>query len=301
MLEIKQLKIFRTIVEVGSFTGAADQLGLSQPAISQQVRALESALGVALLVRAGRGARPTPAGELLVQCARDVLDRIERVERHFAEESGGGAGVVRVGAPDPVCAYVLPGSVEKMCRALPRIDVRVTSGHPTVTLARLAAAEIDVGLVPLPIESERLRVVEAGDDELVAITAPQHPWAMRTQVDAVAFADAPVVLYDRQSAITEAALRFLLESGVFPRVAVEVDQLESVKDLVRAGMGVAIVPRWSVRREIVAGALGACALGENGLRRRWALVFPDAPSRSATTASVVRLLEEDLPGRFTGL
>ena len=95
-------------------------------------------------------------------------------------------------------------------------------------------------------------------------------------------------------------LRSLLESGGFPRVAVEVDQLESVKDLVRAGIGVAVVPRWSVRREIVAGALGACVRGENGLRRRWALVLPDAPARSATTASVVRLIEDDPPGRFAG-
>jgi DNA-binding transcriptional LysR family regulator len=123
---------------------------------------------------------------------------------------------------------------------------------------------------------------------------------MRGRVDAMAFADEPVVLYDRQSAITESMLRFLLESGVFPRVAVEVDQLESVKDLVRAGLGVAVVPRWSVRREIVAGALGAVVLGENGLRRRWALVFPDAPPRPASMASVVRLLEDDLPGRFAG-
>ena len=93
MLELKQLRIFRTIVEVGSFTGAADQLGLSQPAISQQVRALEESLGVPLLVRAGRGARPTPAGDVLFQCSRQVLERVEDVERRFAEQTSGRAGV----------------------------------------------------------------------------------------------------------------------------------------------------------------------------------------------------------------
>ncbi len=207
---------------------------------------------------------------------------------------------MRLGAPDPVCAYVLPGSVEKLCRTLPRIDVCVTSGHPAATMARLAAGDVDIALVPLPIESERLRIVEVGDDELVAITLPHHAWTARGRVDALAFVDEPVVLYDRQSAITEGMLRFLLESGVFPRIAVEVDQLESVKDLVRAGIGTAVVPRWSVRREVVAGALGAVTLGGAGLRRRWALVFPDAPPRPASMAAVVRLLDEDLPARFAG-
>src|SRR5262249_14467072 len=119
MLELKQLRIFRTIVEVGSFTGAADQLGLSQPAISQQVRALEESLGVPLLVRAGRGARPTPAGDVLFQCSRQVLERVEDVERRFAEQTSGRAGVVRIGAPEPPCSYLLPGAVVQVRRELP--------------------------------------------------------------------------------------------------------------------------------------------------------------------------------------
>jgi len=298
MLEIKQLKIFRTIVEVGSFTRAGDQLGLSQPAISQQVRTLEEALGVALLVRAGRGARPTPAGDVLFQCARQMLDRLDEVERRFAEQTAGRAGVVRIGAPEPPCSYLLPGALVGLRRELPKVDLRIVSGQPATTLARLAAGDIDIALLPVPVDSERLRVVEVGSDEMVAVMPPEHPWAARTRVYAADFASEPVVLYDRASAITEATLAFLLEGGVFPAVAIEIDQLEGVKDLVRAGVGVSIVPRWAARRELAAGALAAAAVGEGGLRRTWALVFPDAQPRPATIASVVRLLAEELPGRF---
>jgi DNA-binding transcriptional LysR family regulator len=298
MLEIKQLKIFRTIVEVGSFTGAGDQLGLSQPAISQQVRTLEETLGVALLVRAGRGARPTPAGDVLFQCARQMLDRLDEVERRFAEETAGRAGVVRLGAPEPPCSYLLPGALVALRRGLPKVDLRVVSGQPAMTLARLAAGDVDVALLPMPVESERLRVVEVGSDEMVAVTPPEHAWASRARVDATDFATEPLVLYDRASAITEATLGFLLEGGVFPTVAIEIDQLEGVKELVRAGVGVAVVPRWAARREIAAGALAAVTVGERGLRRTWALVFPDAQPRPATIASVVRLLAEELPSRF---
>ena len=298
MLELKQLRIFRTIVEVGSFTGAADQLGLSQPAISQQVRALEESLGVPLLVRAGRGARPTPAGDVLFQCSRQVLERVEEVERRFAEQTAGRAGVVRIGAPEPPCSYLLPGALVQLRRELPRVDFRVVSGQPAATLARLDAGDLDLALLPIPVDGGRFRVVEVGSDDLVAVMPPEHAWARRTTVYATDFASEPLVIYDRTSAITEATLAFLLESGTFPTVAIEIDQLEGVKELVRAGIGVAVVPRWAARRELAAGSLAAVSLGDTGLRRTWALAYPDCQPRSATTATVVQLLRDALPARL---
>jgi DNA-binding transcriptional LysR family regulator len=298
MLELKQLRIFRTIVEVGSFTGAADQLGLSQPAISQQVRALEESLGVPLLVRAGRGARPTPAGDVLFQCSRQVLERVEDVERRFAEQTSGRAGVVRIGAPEPPCSYLLPGAIVQVRRELPRVEVRIVSGQPATTLARLDAGELDVAMLPAPIDAERFRTVEVGSDDLVAVMPPEHGWATRERLQPADFAYEPLVIYDRTSAITEATLGFLLAGGIFPTVAIEIDQLEGVKELVRAGVGVAVVPRWAARRELAAGSLVAATLGDAGVRRTWMLVFPDVPVRSATTAAVVRLLRESLPARL---
>jgi DNA-binding transcriptional LysR family regulator len=297
MLEIKQLRIFRTIVEVGSFTGAGDALGLSQSAISQQVRALEESLGVPLLVRAGRGAHPTPAGDVLFQCARQMLDRLGEIERRFAEETAGRGGVVRVGAPEPPCSYILPRALVSVRRELPKVDLRVVSGQPSATLSRLVEGDIDVALLPLPVASERLRVLEVGSDELVAVTAPDHPWLGRARVHATDFTTEQLVLYDRASAITEATLAFLLQGGVFPSVAIEIDQLEGVKELVRAGVGVSIVPRWAARGEIAAGALGAVSIGDEGLRRTWAIVFPDGQLRPPTTAAVVRLLADALTTR----
>ena len=299
MVETKQLKIFKTIVDVGTFTGAGEQLGLSQSAISQQMRALEEALGVALLVRAGRGARPTPAGDRLYHCARQVLERLDDVERTFVAETDGRAGVIRIGAPEPPCGYVLPGALVALRRQLPNVELHVTSGHPAAMMARLAAGDVDLALLPLPIASDRLRVVEVGHDELVAIAPMEHRWVARGSAQAPDFHLEPIVLYDRRSAITEAMLGFLLEGGVFPTVAVEIDQLEAVKELVRGGLGVAVVPRWAVRREVAAGALGAVRLGDSGLRRTWGLVFPDGQPRPATVAAVVCLLSEELRGRFT--
>lgn len=299
MVETKQLRIFRTIVEVGSFTGAGEHLGISQPAISQQIRALEDELGVQLLVRLGKTTRPTPAGEILLHGARHVLDKLDETERMLLEHGRGRTGLVRIGTPEPPCNYLLPSVLADMKRRFPKIDARVTSGHTAVTLARLTGGELDVALIPLPAETGRLRVVDAGRDELVAIVPPEHAWAGMPFVTAREFEEQPVVLYDRTSQITELTLGFLLDEGVFPRIAVEIDHLEALKDLVREGIGVAVVPAWSARRELAAGSLAMVRLGPTGLGRSWGIVYPDLRPQAATVRALVQLFAEALPPLFT--
>lgn len=301
MFETKQLRIFKTIVDVGSFTRAGEQLGLSQPAISQQVRALEDALGVTLLVRLGKTTRPTPAGEALVQCARQVLDKLDETRRYIEEHGRGRAGMVRIGTPEPPCNYLLPLVLIEMKRRFPRIDATVTSGHTAATLGRLAAGELEIALLPLPVDAGRLRLVEAGRDELVAIVPSQHAWAGRPYLEARDFEDEPLVLYDRTSQITDLTLGFLLADGVFPRIAVEIDHLEAVKVLVRQGLGVAVVPAWSATREIAAGELVAVRLGPTGLARTWGLLHADLQPPSATVRALVQLFAEWLPPLFAAV
>jgi DNA-binding transcriptional LysR family regulator len=295
MIETKQLQIFKTIVDVGSFTGAGEQLGISQSAISQQIRAVEEELGVALLVRLGRSTRMTPAGEVFLRCACSVLDKLGETRRYLDEHAHGRAGVVRIGTPEPPCNYLLPEVLVELKRRFPKIDARVTSGHTAATLARVTAGELDLGLLPLPIEAEKLRVIEVGRDELVAVVPPDHAWASLPFVTARDFERHDLLVYDRASQITDLTLGFLLDEGVFPRIAVEVDHLEAVKDLAQRRLGVAVVPSWSARRELANGALVAVRLGPIGLTRSWGVVHADLQPYPATLRAFVRLLADCLP------
>jgi len=295
MIETKQMQIFKTIVDVGSFTGAGEQLGISQSAISQQIRGLEEELGVALLVRLGRSTRMTPAGEVFLRCACTVLDKIDETRRFLDEHAHGRAGVVRIGTPEPPCNYLLPEVLVELKRRFPKIDARVTSGHTAATLARLNAGEIDLALLPLPLEAEKLRVVEVGRDELVAVVPPDHAWATLPFVTARDFEKESLLVYDRASQITDLTLGFLLDEGVFPRIAVEVDHLEALKDLAQRRLGVAVVPTWSARRELTSGTLVAVRLGPTGLTRGWGVVHADLQPYPATLRAFVRLLADCLP------
>ncbi len=299
MLETKQLKIFKTIVEVGSFTRAGARLNLSQPAISQHIRALEEHLGVPVLLRVGKRARPTPAGEVLLHCAEQVLDKIEDAERLLAEQGVGGGGVLRIGGADAACQHLLPPVLKEFLGQFPRVHLELAGGHTTTTLGRVLAGEIDLGLVTLPVETDRIRVTEVGRDELVAVVRPDHAWADRRRVPAGDFADQPLILYDRESRMTETLLQFLLEEGVFPRVTVEVDQVAVVKELVRLGLGVAVLPAWSVRPEVDDGTLRAIAVGAQGLTRAWCLATLDNGAQPAALKALVRLCVEHLPRLLT--
>lgn len=295
MMETKQLQIFKTIVEVGSFTGAGEQLGISQSAISQHVRALEEELGVPLLVRLGRTTRMTPAGEALLTCARQVLDKLDETRRFLEEHTRGRAGVVRIGTPEPPCNYLMPEVLVELKRRFPKIDARVVSGHTATTLGRLAGGELDVALLPLPVDVEKLRVVEVGRDELVAVVPPDHAWASLPFVTPRDFEREPLLVYDRASQITDLTLGFLLDHGVFPRIAVEVDHLEALKDLAQRRLGVAVVPSWSARRELASGALVAVRLGATGVGRAWGVIHADLQPYPATLRALVALLADSLP------
>lgn len=299
MLETKQLKIFKTIVEVGSFTRAGARLNLSQPAISQHIRALEEHLGVPVLLRVGKRARPTPAGEVLLHCAEQVLDKIEDAERLLAEQGMGGGGMMRIGGGDAACHHLLPAVLKEFVAQFPRVHVQLTSGHTTSTLARVMSGELDLGLVTLPVETDRIRITEIGRDELVAVTRPDHAWAERRRVQASDFSGEPLILYERESRMSELLMRFLLEEGVFPRVTMEVDHVEAVKELVRQGLGVAVLPAWSIRAEVEAGALAAMSVGPQGLTRGWCLAALENGGQPAALKTLVRLCVEHLPRMLT--
>jgi DNA-binding transcriptional LysR family regulator len=142
-------------------------------------------------------------------------------------------------------------------------------------------------------------VTEIGRDELVAIVPPDHAGVERRRIQAADFGSEPLILYDRESRMTDILLRFLLEEGIFPRVVTEVDQVAVVKELVRVGLGVAVLPAWSVRAEVESGELKAIAIGTHGLTRAWCLAALDNGAQPAAVKALIRLCVEHLPRLLT--
>lgn len=298
-MDAKQLRTFVTIVDLASFTRAARRLNLSQSAISQQVGALERQLGVKVVERAGAGVRPTAAGDLLLQYARQILTKMDEAERVLADYEHAGTGVLRIGAGGAACHYLLPSVLKEFRGRYPKLELQVVSGHTRLTLERLHEGELDIGVLTLPVSQPRLRILDLGRDELVAIVAPSHPWADRRRIQASEFAGQPLLIYERRSQTFALIERILLETGVFPQIAMEMDHLEAVVEMVRVGLGVAIVPRWALRSEVANGEVITLSIGKNGLSRAWGIGFRDENHQPQTLKAFARLCTERLPTLLT--
>lgn len=299
-METKQLRTFLTIVDTESFTRAGRRLGLSQSAISQQIGALERQLGVKLLRRTGTGARPSPAGEILVHYARQVVRKIDEAQRVLADFESNGAGVLRIGAGGAACHYLLPSILKELRSEYPKVDLHVVSGPTQSTVERLLEGELDLGLLTLPVVHTRMRVLPLGRDELVAIVAPGHAWDARRRVQPEEFAEQPLLIYERRSQTFRLIERVLLEVGVFPQVSMEMDHLEAVTAMVRDGLGVAIVPSWTIREELASGQVIALSIGKSGLTRAWGLGVVEQDHQPHAMKTFIRLCSERLPAILSG-
>jgi DNA-binding transcriptional LysR family regulator len=295
-MDAKQLRIFVAIVEAQTFTRAGRRLGLSQPAISQQLSALERQLGVPLLVRTPQGARPTAAGEVLLAYGRRILQQFDQAQRALSDFDEVGNGTLRLGAGPAACEYLLPPIVGALRDAFPRLAVQITSGGTKRTRRRLQHGLVDVGLVGLPVPESAARVVELGREELVAVAVASHGWAGQPYVTLAQLAAEPLLVYGRRGQIFRRVERVLLQAGLFPHVAMEADQMGAILGVVRRGLGVAVVPRWAVTGDVAAGRLLAARVGETGgLFRTRALVVSEHLHPCRAVRSFVQLCSERLP------
>jgi len=299
-METKHLRTLITIVDLSSFTRAGVQLGLSQSAISQQIGTLEKQLGVRLLRRSGGGVRPTAAGELLVDHARQILARIETARRLVHELETSPGGLLRVGADGATCRHVLPDVLAALRESFPRIELHVRSGATEKTLERLVAGDVDVGLVTLPAAHPKLRLVQLGRDELMVIASPAHRFASVPAVEPAELAREPLLVCGRRSRTFQMVERVLLEAGAFPRVAMEVDDFAALVRMVACGVGLAVAPRWAVAPESARGEVVVVPLAGGALSRTWAVAYVEESQPRQALRAFVRSCAERVPPLLGG-
>jgi LysR family transcriptional regulator, transcriptional activator of the cysJI operon len=297
-LEIRLLRTFRTVAEMRSFTGAARTLKLSQSGISQQIGILERELGTQLLVRSNKFVRLTSAGEILLQCACQVLDNLERVKLILAERSSTNSGRLSVAVPATFCHWLLPRLIDQFHERFPAIQVSVVMTDVDVAIDRIAHREIDIALVPTEVQHKALAMAPLGRDELVAVLSPSNRLADRERVLASDLKDQRFIMPPSGNLRFVPWDKFLLQSGVFPRIVVETDDLELAKRLAEQNVGITIAPRWSLNNEVTRGECVVLPIGPDGLYRNWYLAYHNATQLAGPWRSFLRVCLEHLPRLF---
>jgi DNA-binding transcriptional LysR family regulator len=249
MMRLHQLMYFVTVAENRHFSRTAARMRVAQPSVSRQIRLLEQELGVVLFDRAPGQAEVelTSEGAALLPWARQVLADIENLAAEARSLVDMTSGRLTVGATPSLSTVVLPEILTSFHRNHPGVRLEIVEAGSRVLVPRVVAGDVDVALVVLPVEDERLDSTELFTESLVVALADGHPLAGRRQLRMAGLDNTPMVMFREGYDLRVATLHALAEAHVRPIVTCEGGEMDSVLALVRAGLGAAIVPELLAR------------------------------------------------------
>jgi LysR family transcriptional regulator for metE and metH len=294
-LDSRHLRLVAEVARTESVTRAAERLHVTQSAVSHQLREIEDRLGTALFARSGRRMCPTPAGRLLVEAAGDVLARIDHVEHKVSQLARHIAGELRVSAHCHTGYHWLPAIVDGLRRRYPTFEVRISPEFTLNPIGALLDSNLDLAIVNDDSDDRRLRFHELFDDEHVAIVRPSHPWAERAWITPEELVSEQLYLYSRSIDDSFLVQKVLRPAGVPLQRVTYLQLTEGILEMVKAGMGVSVLPRWSIVNVIAAAQIVPIRITRQGVFRKWfAATLRDAP-RTPFVDEFLRLLVQHGP------
>jgi DNA-binding transcriptional LysR family regulator len=245
-LNLDQLQTLATVVELGGFSAAARRLNLTQPAVSLQIRELESRLGLRLIERIGKRAFATAAGQDLIAHARRLAQEAELALMTMRRHREGWLGRVRLGAAATICTYLLPPVLRELRRAYPNLELVITTGRTTGILDRVVANTLDLGVVnaaAVPVDHPLVALVPLRDCPILAVLPlPEDGSAVPDQVDPAYLAGRTLIFPPQGSQAAALVAAWFAAAGVQPRPAMEINDAAALKSLVAAGLGASVLP-----------------------------------------------------------
>lgn len=297
---VSQVEGFVEIARRGNLSRAAEALHVTQPALTARIHTLEEELGGPLFVRGRRGMQLTDAGRGFLPYAERALAALQDGAGLVAELARGGTGELVLGAAPAISTYVLPALLVRFNRRHPNIRLVVRTGHTEEILQMVLRREVEVGLVR-EIRHPEIESRPLYEDALILVTSPRGPFGSDGTLPIEAIASTRLVLFDRTSSFYEQTNTFFREAGVAPAGVMELDNIDAAKQMVAAGLGVALLPYTAVAGELAEGRLRSVRLeGATTIRRR--VVAIRRHDQSAMAGPVAAFLEilggigELLPG-----
>jgi len=295
-MNLNQLIIFHTVAEQLSFTRAAQELHLTQPGISKHIAALEEYYGARLFDRLGKKVALTQAGEILHAATATITTLLEETKSRVDDLKGLAGGKLQVGAGVTIAAYLLPRMLTAFKKKAPGVELTVETGFSGEIVERVLAAGIELGLVGQLYADPRLVVRSFHKDPLVLIAPPGHRWVKRKRpVSLGELAGETFLLSKRGSGTWRMVCDLLEKSGTQLGTTMELGTTEGVKQAVGAGLGVSILSRHVLEREMSSGAVHAVPLAGERQQRELYVVYRRDRYLSQAAHAFLALLPETLP------
>lgn len=245
-LNLDHLRTFARVVELGSFSAAAERGGVTQPAVSLQIRQLERRFGLKLVERIGRRAGPTAAGLELLTHIRVIDAALAQAEQAMTAHASQVSGRIRLGTGATACTYLLPPVLAELRRRFPALDVVASTGNTADMLRALENNTLDMGLVTLPAPGRMFQVTTVMEDEFVAIFPASDPGGIPAVVTPQTLALRPLVLFEPGARTRRLVDDWFEAAGVAAKPVMELGSTEAMKEIVAAGLGCAVLPKLAV-------------------------------------------------------
>ena len=286
MLENFRLRVFREVAAHNNFRRAAQALYITQPAVTQQIKALEEELGGALFDRSGGRVQLTPMGEALLCGAEASHETLAIALQNVAALQGQVRGGLRIAASTTIAQYVLPGVLGRFARKNPKVEFELESANTARVAEAVVGGQAAMGLVEGPVHRADLQVTEWVRDELVLVVAATHAWAGKT----VTLADmrkAPLLLRERGSGTREIVEEALQSAGLKPgalNVRMALSSIEAILACVEQGVGVAFASRFALQRQLALKTLRIVPVDGLEIARSFHLVQRRRPALRGAAA-----------------
>ena len=295
-MQIETFKIFRDLAESGSFSRAAVSNGITQSAVSQQIRALEHRYQVSLIERGRRAFALTAEGEAFLGASREIVEVYEHLDERLKSLSSTVEGRMSVGVIYSIGLHELPPYIKAFKSAHPGVEVQVEYRRSWEIYGAVMGGEVDIGLVCYPAKKKGLQILPFLNDRLVMICHPHHALARRGSVNLKDLEGERFISFEPDQPTRKVIDKALRDQGVHIRHAIEFDNVETVKRAVEIENGISIVPTRTVRQEVENGALAAVEIADPPMWRPLGVLLKRDRGRSPVVREFLALLQRPLEG-----
>ncbi len=262
-----------------NFSRAAEELLLTQPAVTQQIKALEDEYGVPLFDRSGGRITLTPGGQALLPFAQRMKALSDEASEAVANAVGKQGGQLAVGASQTIGVYLLPRLVAGFLAENPRVSMTAVSGNTDAMLEELIAHRIHLALIEGPALRKDIHIEPFMEDQMVLVVAASHEWADH-EIDIAMLKEAPLLIREFGSGSRRVVENALAHAGLKTKdlnTRMELDSTEGLLTAVEAGLGVTFASRWAVRNQLALGTLKLARVRGLKLSRMFSLAYPAGP------------------------
>lgn len=293
-MEIRHLRLIKTIADENSITKSLGKLFLSQSAVSHQLKDFEERLGVKVFYRAKNQWTLTEEGKILYHTATTVLAEIDRANEKISELREGHAGVIRLSTECYTSYHWLPSFMVRMKILYPKIEVKIIIEATHKPLPRLLSNELDLGITSDPLDNKSIRYLELFKDEVMAVLPAEHPLAAKKYLTADDFAGQVLIIHSYPLETVTVYQHFLKDAKVQPKEIIAIPLTEVALEMVKAGMGIMTMPQWALKPFAASSLIKLVPIGPKGLTRKHFAAIRHEDSAKKHLRDFIENLKEEL-------